>query len=308
MIKEHTVFVLGAGASMPYGFPSGLQLRSEIITGFIEKIQRMKEFENTRNNLDLIPKMVSFINTFNKSSIVSIDLFLSRNPEFEVIGKMAIAISILVHERENYFNENSINSIGGDWYSFIFNKLTEGLYNKDDGNKINDNNVSFITFNYDRSFEYYMNESLYNSFSMFREENSIKQFNFKLPIHHVYGSLGSIDTIAYGLNKLDVQNHLIKDYIKDLKTIYQERKIVSHDILSLIHKAERVFFLGFSFLPENLEILQTHTWPTSIKLYGTTKNINNNEFSFILKKFPNKGIGFYDGETEDSLQLLKKYL
>ena len=34
MIEEDTVFILGAGASCPYGFPDGKKLRSEIFDRF----------------------------------------------------------------------------------------------------------------------------------------------------------------------------------------------------------------------------------------------------------------------------------
>ena len=34
MITEKTVFILGAGASKPYGFPTALELRKDIIYKF----------------------------------------------------------------------------------------------------------------------------------------------------------------------------------------------------------------------------------------------------------------------------------
>ena len=35
MIMEKTVFILGAGASCPYGYPDGKKLRTEIIQNFV---------------------------------------------------------------------------------------------------------------------------------------------------------------------------------------------------------------------------------------------------------------------------------
>ena len=34
MIKEETVFILGAGASCPYGYPDGKELREQICSNF----------------------------------------------------------------------------------------------------------------------------------------------------------------------------------------------------------------------------------------------------------------------------------
>ena len=37
MITHPTVFILGAGASKPYGFPTGKELRVQIITEFVNE-------------------------------------------------------------------------------------------------------------------------------------------------------------------------------------------------------------------------------------------------------------------------------
>jgi len=38
MIKEKTVLILGAGASKPYGFPTGEELRREIIDNYVNDV------------------------------------------------------------------------------------------------------------------------------------------------------------------------------------------------------------------------------------------------------------------------------
>ncbi len=107
MIREETIFILGAGASKPYGYPTGAELRKKIINKFrnqyhsntvvFEQINTFKE--------DLINHSESFLNKFELSSTKSIDLFLSRNPKFMDIGKLAIKLSIYNSELESKFRE-----------------------------------------------------------------------------------------------------------------------------------------------------------------------------------------------------------
>ena len=180
MIENKTVFVLGAGASCPYGFPSGIGLRKEICSQFC---QRYKRYILRRPKLkpDLEGKLIKakeFTEIFHKATTKSIDLFLSVNSEFEEIGKTAIALSIFETEINSHFREN-VKKEENDWYSYLFHKLTDGLTNKNDYIHFGENRVSFITFNYDRSLEHFLYESLVNSFNQIPPEK-IKEQLIKL--------------------------------------------------------------------------------------------------------------------------------
>lgn len=41
MINTPTVFILGAGASVPYGYPTGASLRASIIRNFCNDLQQL---------------------------------------------------------------------------------------------------------------------------------------------------------------------------------------------------------------------------------------------------------------------------
>ena len=148
MISEPTVFVLGAGASCPYGYPSGKELREDIISSFCAQYERYIEAHpNLKPYLAMESnKAKEFTDKFNKSSTKSIDLFLARNPEFEDIGKKAIALRILAAEYVSKFRE-CIENREFDWYLYIFDRLTGDIVKKNDYIRLNENSVSFITFN-----------------------------------------------------------------------------------------------------------------------------------------------------------------
>lgn len=302
MINIKTVLVLGAGASIPYGFPSGALLRKEIIQNFKTQSLSMREMTRYYNNSSLSQKVDDFINTFNNSGTSSIDLFLSRCRNFEAIGKMAIATNIIEHETKSKFLEN-VNK--GDWYSYLYQKLTDKLTYGDQYSEINSNNISIITFNYDRSFEYFFNNSLYYSFSAL-QKTELKMNYIKFPIHHVYGSIGDITKIPYGLIR-DNTYYGIDKYTENLKTIYNERPSISDDLLMLINESNRIIFLGFSYLQENLETLQIDRWRDNLEVYGTALGLLENEINTIKKKFPMDSVykHFY---AVDSLKLLRMVL
>ena len=66
MIEKPTVLVLGAGASMPYGYPSGAELRQRLISEDL--------FQDAIDSRELSREdVVSFCETFRHSGMPSID-------------------------------------------------------------------------------------------------------------------------------------------------------------------------------------------------------------------------------------------
>ena len=101
MIDKRTVFILGAGASCPYGFPTARGLRAKILSNFKTWYERYLYGDGDGIDDARIgrgypePTAVGpFLRSFDLSGTESIDLFLSRNPRFEKVGKMAICLSI----------------------------------------------------------------------------------------------------------------------------------------------------------------------------------------------------------------------
>ena len=99
MIKENTVFILGAGASNPYGYDVGADLSMKIFSQFETKYKEylvrhdvglknrnLDDYINTKNKGDLREFLNEFRDSFSSTN-TSIDLFLSRNNKFESFGK-----------------------------------------------------------------------------------------------------------------------------------------------------------------------------------------------------------------------------
>jgi hypothetical protein len=83
MIKKPTTLILGAGASAPFGFPTGYELL----------LNKVLLLDNTSNPVfESFPQVhvEAFKNALSKSGKKSVDSFLEHRPEFVPIGKSAI--------------------------------------------------------------------------------------------------------------------------------------------------------------------------------------------------------------------------
>lgn len=89
MITEKTVFILGAGASMPYGYPSGRQLKNQVIETLRKDsgpgFKRLIDFGYRPSQLKI------FRDALFLSGKLSVDALLEHQPELVNIGKSAIA-------------------------------------------------------------------------------------------------------------------------------------------------------------------------------------------------------------------------
>jgi len=323
MIPQETLFILGSGASKPYNYQTGRELRKyickELPVDLAEIIKKDTEFyKKAQTN----KRIRDFADTFKKSAIQSIDLWLAMNPKFSEIGKIAIATSILKCECQSRFCED-IDNYSEDWYMYLYNRMTEGFSSPDSYEKFKDNKVAFITFNYDRSLEHFLYTSLTNSFVQKNVEDLILLSLFKdtIPIPfsfiHVYGQIDEPPWRRGSLYGEEISWDKIKRLASNIEVIGERTDKQSEIISNVFAKAKRIFFLGFGYAPENMEALGLPgTINPDKEIYGTAKGFTKKEIDevrrFLQKKFA-KGSGdliFKDPIIEDKgcYQLLREYL
>jgi hypothetical protein len=348
VISKRTVFILGAGASCPYGFPSGARLRDLICFdgGFRDKY--LTYLTNSQIDEGIRKKKISdvkqFIKIFNNSHIKSIDAFMANNPKLSLTGKYILAYEIFQYEIDSRFGEDAIREQerleglrkspdnnhylwgipgfnGGDWYFYLYNRMVEGLVGKYAIPDFSNGNISFITFNYDRSLEQFFYISLRNSFSEVSEEEIIKTLK-QLKILHVYGQVAFLkwqnpsDYIEY---KQTINESHLERSSKNIRTIYEEKE--NPELLEaqkILKQADQIFFLGFGYAPENMEVLNL---PGAIsnasKICGTAFVWEEKEIERVKERFV---AGFKSAtgkwvkpsnlkiENTDCLKLLINYL
>jgi len=290
MIGEQTLFILGAGASAPYGYPTGDQLRKEIIKEFPDKVGYDDYCQGLEKDLieDIIQMANELSKYFGRSRTSSIDLFLSRRPRFYEIGRRAIAQIIFEREKGSKF-EYDMKDASQDWYKYLYRRMSETLIDAESYMGFSANQVSFITFNYDRSLEHYLYDALINSFDIPLHSIQTKEL-FPFKVIHIYGKLADLDWedpegVRYG-------SYFIPKMISNINIIYDETNEVElkKSITQEITKAKRIFFLGFGYADENLEILGIPEILTDDKVaYGTAYGFSDREIEDIELKFSKTG-------------------
>ena len=95
MITRPTVFILGAGASAPYGFPLGERLVQLIIDEVQDNPVFVADIQEANQGADL----QSFVTELRRREPHSIDEFLQRHQEFLKSGKACIARALIPFER-----------------------------------------------------------------------------------------------------------------------------------------------------------------------------------------------------------------
>jgi hypothetical protein len=248
MIKEPTVFILGAGASMPYGFPSGAALRQaicKVADGFDELAQKLQSL------IDIdAAETIDFAKQFQRSNVASIDAFLARRPEFTVLGKLCIAAVLC--EKEN--PDPTIRGMDDDhWYAHLWNDaIIDGVTNL---GMLHTNRIRFITFNYDRSLEYFLCQSIKHTFGV---ANAVAlDACRKFEILHVYGALGDFDIRTVGYSREyggPVNAATLGIAAKGINVIPESRNDAPEfeRARNWCAEARKIAFLGFGFDPLNL--------------------------------------------------------
>ena len=118
---------------------------------------------------------LSFYNNFLLSSELSIDAFLEHNPKYFETGRRAIANVLTRKEGREELFEGWIDkwldpeNKEQHWYQLLFSKLNAPFKDFDK------NDLTIITFNYDRSLEYFLWESMNAKYSEQDEKSALEK-------------------------------------------------------------------------------------------------------------------------------------
>ncbi len=265
MITKRTTLILGAGASKPYGYPTGIELSQRLINDnlFNEQIRA-----GTLTRQDAL----SFCKTFRYSGMPSIDAFLSRRGHhkaasgdisFEFVGKMGIALALreratlggLFHRRVDAVADHI--EVDDNWYQYLWVRLTDGI-TKESIDRFGDSQLKIITFNYDTSLEQYLFTALKNAYDL--DDIQAMGHLSRIPINHVYGRLKfgthelCPDQLMYGVGGRD----LILDDVASILVIDEDRNDSVPELpacFDAITHADRIVCLGFGFDRVNVQRL-----------------------------------------------------
>lgn len=260
--NKKTVFIVGAGASVPYGYPTATELRNDILKlkdgirrDYIEALYSLYAHEyRIMSQQHFERDFATFVTDFAEAGSSTIDKFLIEQTKYyQTLGKYVIAHAILSRE-----NHSSLFSNAQNWCHYIWNYITN--QNGNDPCALNPK-FGFITFNYDMSLEILFQKFYRKLYASKIKTNDVKEFLDKLPIVHVHGCLmrKSYDLPVgkycemIGLNET-TRAFDISDASCGIRLIDNRMsEDVAEKAYQMIDGAENVVFLGFGFDLTNVE-------------------------------------------------------
>ncbi len=298
MIDIPVVLVLGAGASHPYGFPLGTELRNIIVGSTLGDSSRFRDL--IRQSGFEWEEFVAFQSELLLSRFASVDAFLEHRKEFVQIGKTAMAYVLIGRE-----TEKRLFGAKHDWYQYLLGMmLTDGF----DG--FGTNELAVITYNYDRSLEYTFLHALSSGFG--KPHHECARAMRQIPVVHLHGQLGFVEELIVGeegarkygseLSPLKLRTAAESIHVVDGVS---ENSQSFQDAQDLIAKARHIIFLGFGFLPINVRRLHlSEVSHENAEFHGTGVGLTGAEVELIRPMFPPRKLLINTGVT-DVLQYIR---
>lgn len=274
-----TALVLGAGASAPYGFPSGQRLCDIIKVDLNPTKDKLDRMGIGKRSYDV------FRLQLQSAGRISVDAFLESRPDLIDQGRLAIALALLPCEKEDrLFNDWSQGRLelkgrtkpeSGHWYELLFNMLTQGRSFVE----VDLAGLGVVTFNYDRSFEHYFFTALKHSYD--KTDAEVREKLSAARIIHVHGSLGLLPwqsdpedarVVGYG-HETPTDVLCARESIKVLHEA-DESSPAFQQARKLIASADRVFFFGFGFHRMNLLRLGMADMEPNGSVGGTARHLS----------------------------------
>lgn len=293
MITRKTVLVLGAGASKPYGFPTGAELKDFICYGSYRFAGRdfLRDFDaETLCHLGIAPNEVDKLTrSLNSSGRASVDAFLESRPDLLQIGKIMIARALLPIEQPKLLfqdwprrraNPNSADRLMGNWYELLFGALTEGTSSFEE---LDLRHLKIITFNYDRSLEHFLFTAIANAYYKHEQEGKLAAKLGEMTVLHVHGSLGMLPWQATDKEENSVPYQRTNPSVRHLQLAANGIKVLHEDdakspeseqARAILADGECLYFLGFGYHRRNMERLGINVLGPKGNVGGTMLGIS----------------------------------
>ena len=297
MINIPTTLVLGAGASQPYGFPLGYELFDDIC-GFLRPATTAT---NEKKSLQAagfeISRLEEFRSELLRSGLRSVDAFLEGRADLIAVGKAAIACSLISKE----IPENVVEcpASKNNWYAYLWSRLR--TLNPAD---LPRNRLSIITFNYDRSLEYFLYNAISATYN--RGDSEVRPLLDTIPIVHLHGQLGLLrEATGYGRGFSPHRGAAMLNMAGAGITIIHEADDGDTNFTrawGYLSKAHRICFLGFGYNHTNVRRLHIEKYEGQI--FGTTMGLKSPEINEVTKQFDKP---FQHQSEDDNQDFLRRY-
>ncbi len=275
-ITQPTVLILGAGASRPYGFPLGSDLRDKICdhAADLRYNALLKQFGFGNHHVKV------FRHALQHSGFSSIDAFLDAEPAYTAIGKVAIALALLpLEQHSRLFPPSAPRS--GHWYQYLISLMAAGEPGWER------NKLTILTFNYDRSLEHYFCTVLAQRLGA--DTGAAANAFKRIEVIHLHGQLGGYPglgakPVPYGNSDITVKQ--IQRASESIRTVSEEQDLRPFAKAGKrLTAAKRIFFLGFGFASETMDRLARHAPDCITSIGGTSRGLSDREWARVTGRY-----------------------
>lgn len=300
MIIKPTVFVIGAGASLPYGLPLGIDLATRVCTK-VAADDFQRELKGMGIAVDRAAAK-NLIYAFRQSGCNSLDEFVQSegNRQYLELVKAGIVEILTRMEFDAWLypelnKKKSLTDV--DWVAYLFGHLRTP--NIDD---VPRNTVKFVTFNFDRSFERKLFMLLRSSYGV--PDAVAAEIRSRIPILHLHGCLGGeqwclnrdAGARAYEPKASVDQKRAAIDAIR---IVHEEvSKELTATALDWLKAAHTICFLGFGYHRTNMERLRMRTDPRpNTRVFGTAWGLSGPEVMRVRQLISSPQIELFNQHT-----------
>jgi hypothetical protein len=301
VLQHETVFILGAGASQPYNFPTGWGLLEDLRRYTVEQLG---EFVKPQPRYSA-PPLFEALRTTGETSI---DAVLEGQEDIREAGKTLIARWLLQSERIERDRVPRVDPPRA-WYRELFTAMVGRTLEEFRRNK-----VTIFTYNYDRSLDNFLVEALRAKYRNKSPEEYAQALDCIGP-WHLHGQLGAlpslpvegVPTVPYGGDEEALTDGNVAEAASGISIIDQANPIghVFAQARDAISAAERVVFLGFGFDETNVERLHFQDCLGDQELFATAMGPPRQQSNVSKALTPRSvAIGHL---TEDTLGYLQRH-
>jgi hypothetical protein len=285
MIRTKTTLIVGAGASQEIHLPSGPELLERTAQAY--DFYRFGGDQMTKDSTQLLrhlaklaerpghsqDKLYEATERLRISARMSslVDTAIEQNddnPLVTTVGKLAIAHFICQGEARSNLrpapkNPGELPLQAGDFWLLELGKLmTAGVPRS----KVHQcfENLSIISFNYDRSIEHFLPYALITAYGMTLQEAQ-RTVSQHLRIVHPYGTIGRLPWQSGEGADVDWGNETpwnMTNLVNQIRTageLMKDQRALS-EVRNAMLKSQRIVFMGFGYHPQNLDVLIDSTF------------------------------------------------
>jgi len=275
MFTEETVIIVGAGASVEFGLPSG----KDVYSAFERFCESLKENHYNFSRTDKVFNYIINESHFHlediKSQAILEAVFRgtqttrwlqsldtnSKNHEYNISEK---------HLRNSLSNNQTKNK---NWLASLTKILTDEC---EDVSNLSENKITIVTFNYDN----YVEQAILSFLSSTERFEGIENCDF-LPILHVNGCFEHNRSYSTSQEVRSFQNPHYRNseweamVAKNASNIYmvkedvcEKTNEVREQARKAISKAQKVYMLGFACDPRNVSLIGLDKVTNRTKIIG----------------------------------------